>query len=307
MMIINPYDYSATSGDGWVNPSLENSNLARYQVEFPSALQTPLLGKTRVVGEYLFPKKRPKAPLVIILHGMGDSSILPCRWIANSLAKKGIASLILFLVLHKRRIPAAIKDKYPRLSPEEWFESYQISVTDARQAIDWSSTRSEIIQDKIAILGISFGGFIAGIAMGLDLRFKAGVFIEAAGNSDKITRHSLLLRHQYKLGRDEYERNQKLYESYLKEVAAKGFGSVTAEKISYLTDPKTFALSTRTRPVLMLNALLDELIPRAAVLDLWEAYGRPALSWYPATHATIWMWYPFMSPKISGFLEPVLL
>jgi dienelactone hydrolase len=307
MTITNPYAYSATNGEGQLNLSFENSAVARYQVEFPSALNTETLGNTTVLGEYLSPKKQTRSPLVIILHGMGDSSILPCRLIANSLAKKGIASLILFLVFHKRRMPESIKGKYPRLSAEEWLESYQVSVTDVRQAIDWAAARSEIAKDKIAVLVISFGGFIAGIALGLDRRLKAGVIIEAAGNSDKITRNSLLLRHQYKMSEIEFQSNQRLYDAYLQEVAVKGFENVPAEKSSYSTDPKTFASSARTRPVLMLNALLDEMIPRSAVLDLWEAYGKPPIFWYPATHASIWMWYPFMGRRITRFLEQALL
>jgi hypothetical protein len=299
----NPYHYSPIEGDGALETKLHERSAIRYDVSFPSAQVPPLLGGTTVGAEYFFPRSRNKAPLAIILHGMGDSSLIPCRMIARSLAGRGIASLILLTVLHKSRMPGAIRSKYPRLSAQEWFEAYQISVTDARQALDWAGRRPEIIPGQAAIIGISFGGFIASIAMGLDTRFKAGIFIESGGNSDKITRHSLLLRFQYKLGQEEYRRNQAMYADYLREVAARGYEAADSPKQSYLTDPKTFAAAVKTRPVLMLNAWLDEMIPRAAVLDLWEAYDRPALHWYPATHATIWMWYPWMRSKITRFLE----
>jgi hypothetical protein len=38
----------------------------------------------------------------------------------------------------------AIKQRSPMLTPKEWFEGYQISVTDIRQIIDWANTRPEI-------------------------------------------------------------------------------------------------------------------------------------------------------------------
>lgn len=242
-------------------------------------------------------------PLAILIHGMGDRSVFPCRLMAHTLAKNGIACFVLYLVFHRTRAPEVIRKKYPRLSAEEWFESYQISVTDIQQVIDWSSSRSEILQDKIAVAGISFGGIISSIAMALDKRIQAGVFIVSGGNSEKITRYSFLLRSQYKHNAQEFRRDQECYAQYLDEVTERGFENVIAGKSSYLTDPVTFSGYMKNRPVLMINALWDEMIPRVATLDLWEAYGKPSISWYPATHASIWLWYPLMGPRILGFLQ----
>jgi esterase/lipase len=237
---------------------------------------------------------------------MGARSLYPCRLIARTLAKKGIASFILYLVFHKLRASEVIQKKYPNLSAEEWFESYQVSVTDIRQVIDWSSCRPEIIKDKIALVGISFGGMISTIAMGLDTRIKAGVMIVSGGNSEKITRYSLLLRWQYKHNEEEFRHNQHSYAQYLSEVGEKGFENVKALKTSYLTDPMTFSGIIRDRPVLMLNAFWDEMIPRVATLELWKSFGRPSLTWYPATHASIWLWYPLMGRRIYEFVESAL-
>ncbi len=298
-----PYGYTPVSEASCVRVGLQGGS-ARFRVQFPSALDTPILRNTLVLGDYVLPGNNgDKCPLVIILHGMGNSSMLPCRLIANSLARKGIASLTLYQIIHKDRIPASIKTKFPRLSEGEWFESYQVSVTDARQALDWAAARPELSQGRTAILGISFGGFIASITMGLDQRVKAGVFIESAGNSEKITRDSLLLRFQYKSSPAEYTQNQKAYAAYLEKVATQGFENVTPVKNSYWTDPKTFSSRVKNRPVMMLNSWMDELIPRSAVLDLWQAYDKPALYWFPSTHATIWMWYPLIGRKITAFLQ----
>jgi hypothetical protein len=89
----------------------------------------------------------------------------------------------------------------------------------------------------------------------------------------------------------------------LSEVAAKGFENATADKNSYLTDPLTFASYLQGRPILMLNAQWDEIIPRVATVDLWKACGKPSIAWYPATHSSIWVWYPWLGRRISGFLQ----
>jgi cephalosporin-C deacetylase-like acetyl esterase len=301
--MFNPYQY--TPSNNGINCTLKETTSLwkRYAVDISSAFPSYYLGNTRIRGEYLFPEGKEKAPIVILVHGMGDRSVTPCRMIARTLAGKGIASFILYLIFHTFRVPPSIKGRYPNLTAEEWFESYQVSVIDVCQVVDWISTRPELDQTNICVAGISFGSFISSIAMALDKRIKAGVLIESGGNSDKITRHSFLLRWQYKRDDGEYRRNQESYNQYLSEVAEKGFENVIACKSSYLTDPMTFAIYLRQRPLLMINALFDEMIPRAATIDLWESCGRPPLKWYPATHASLWIWYPFIGPRLAGFLE----
>jgi cephalosporin-C deacetylase-like acetyl esterase len=299
---INPYNY--TPQNNGVSRSLKerSGTWTGYDVIFPSAISTPHLGAVQVAGEFIVPSAQGRVPLAILVHGMGDRSIGPCRMIARTLAKRGIASFILYLVFHSRRAPPLIKQKYPSLSAEEWFESYRISVIDVRQVIDWAVCQPEIDHAAISIVGISFGGMISSIAMALDKRIRAGVFIVSGGNSEKMTRHSFLLRWQYLVKKEEYVRNQKAFQAYLAEVAQKGFEQVPAARQAYLTDPLTYCGDIKSRPVLMLNAFWDEMIPRVSTLDMWKALDKPAIAWYPATHASIWAWYPWMGQRIARFL-----
>ncbi len=302
----NPYIYTRQSDGYNFNLKEETPRWSRYTLDFSSALSLEHLGNNKVIGEYCYPTGVNKAPLAILIHGMGGRSVIPCRMIARTLNKRGIACFILYLVFHDYRIPDSIKGKYPSLDAEEWFETYRLSVTDVRQVIDWAAGRGEIIQDKISLVGISFGGFIGTIAMGLDQRIKAGVLLVTGGNSEKITRHSFLLHWRYKYDPIEFHRNQESYSRYLSEIETKGFENVSASKSSYLTDPMTFGFYLRQRPVLMLNALWDEMIPRVASLDLWKSCGKPPITWYPSTHASIWLWYPLIGRQIAGFLTSAL-
>jgi hypothetical protein len=105
---------------------------------------------------------------------------------------------------------------------------------------------------------------------------------------------------------EEYDEIQREYAKYLTEVAEKGFENVTTARKSFLTDPMTFAYSLRKRPVLMLNALWDEYIPREATIDFWEACGRPDIGWFPSTHTTFWLWFPLIRRRIVHFLSSTL-
>jgi len=299
--------YTYQSGERPFNLRLKKTTgkWAWHRFDFPSAFQNSHWGRSVVRGEYFQPQGAARAPLVILLHGMGDHSVIPCKLLAKSLASNGTACLILYLMVHSSRLPEHMKQQYPVFTPDEWFQIYRTSVIEVRQVIDWAGRREEIDGEKIALLGISFGGFISAIAMGVDERIGAGVFIVSAGNSEKISRMSQLgaIIKDYRRTEAEYQRLQQSYMQYLTEVAEKGVEYVTPARENFLIDPMTYAYNLRQRPLLMINARWDEAVSADAALDFWRACGQPDIIWLPATHATIWLWYPLIIRKIAGFLK----
>ena len=112
-----------------------------------------------------------------------------------------------------------------------------------------------------------------------------------------------MLSKVYKTDHENFEERQQEYHKYLKSVLEKGFENVEPLHKSYLTDPLTYSHMVNGRPVMMINALFDEMIPRVATRDLWKAYGEPPISWFPATHASLWAWYPLINRKIARFFD----
>jgi dienelactone hydrolase len=298
---MNPYSYTNDDLPFQLELRQTTRHWSRYSVDFPTAHPTRYEENNTVRGEYFQPKNADKAPLVILLHGMGDDLLIPSKFLARALAKKGIACFMMYSVFHSKRRAEPLSKRLPTLTPEDWFESYRISVIDTRKVVDWASQRGELNDEKIGLVGISFGGFVSSIAMGVDERIKAGIFIISGGNSAKINQRSRKGSLKYKRPETEYNRNQSLYAQYLAEVAERGFEEVTPASQSFLVDPMTFTSYLRKRPILMLNALWDEYIPREAAQDFWKACDRPAITWYPATHAAIWLWYPFLKRKVTRF------
>lgn len=302
---MNPYIYQ--SGEQPFNLRLKKATgrWSSYLVDFPSAFHNGYWGGSIVRGEYFQPQSSSRTPLVILLHGMGDHSVIPCKLLARSLASNGTACLVLYLVVHSSRLPEDMKRRYPVFTPEEWFQIYQTSVIEVRQVIDWAINREEVDGEKIAVAGISFGGFISAIAMGVDERVRAGVFIVSAGNSEKINHMSQLstIIKDYRRTEAEYQSIQQSYMQYLTEVAEKGVDNVPPARKGFLIDPMTYAYRLRQRLLLMINARWDEAISAEAALDFWRECGRPDIVWLPATHATIWLWYPFISRKIASFFR----
>jgi cephalosporin-C deacetylase-like acetyl esterase len=193
-----------------------------------------------------------------------------------------------------------VKQRLPNLTPEEWFEGYQTSVIDIRQITDWADKNKDIGKKNRAVIGISLGGIISAISMGVDNRIGAGVIIVAGGNYQSPV---WLRRTEPGRTEAEYEHSQKLYMQYLHQVDKKGLDNVVPSKKSYLTDPMTFATHLRKRPLLMLNAKWDERFPKQSIIDFWQACGNPEIKWYPATHSSIWLYYPMLLGRITNFLR----
>ncbi len=305
---MNPYAYN--SHEPCFNLQLKEttSKWLHYAVDFPTAHPTQYLESNTAYGDYFQPRNTNSAPLAILIHGWGDRSTIPCRFLARALVKKGIACFILYLVFHTSRMPEAMKSRLPLLlTPDEWFQGYQMSVIEIRQIIDWASKRSEIDESRIGIVGISLGGFVSSIAMGIDKRIKVGVFIVAGGNAERIawnSRNQAITKGHGCTQRECREIRQH-YPKYLAEVAERGFDNVSPPIRCFQTDPLTFAPYLRKRPLLMINALWDESIPRQAALDFWQACDKPAILWLPSTHVTVWLWYPLIQRKIANFLTSV--
>lgn len=296
---MNPYSYPPVEPQFHLQLKETNSKYSRYSVDFPVALPTSHKEHNTALGDYYQPSQGDNLPLAILVHGWGDRSATPCRLFARDLAKIGVASFILYSVFHSSRMAEAIKKRLPHLTADEWLEGYQTSVIDVRQIVDWAHSNGQLNKQQIAVIGISLGGMVSAIAMGVDKRIQSGVILISGGNYESPQWLKRTVKNRTKA---EYAEAQRVYAQYLAEVAEKGFENVEPPKRSYLTDPMTFASYLRGRPLFMINATLDERIPRQSTIDLWEASGKPGIKWLPGTHSSIWLLYPHIRREVCSFL-----
>ncbi len=306
---MNPYDYKKGTLEFEQHLLKENSKWQHYYIEFQSSLDTGYPENSTVKADYYLPKVKGKVPLAILVHGMGDYSVVPCRMLAHTLLKQGIACIVLYLTIHSKRIPVSYKKRMPYLTSEEWFQSYRLSVIDVRQIIDWAENIQELDKKRIATIGLSLGGFISAISMGIDNRIGAGVFIVMSGNFPKMNHlsRSTYYRKRYEQTESEYIEIQNNYFKYLEEISVKGFESVVPSLQSFLTDPYTYTSYLKNRPILMLNALWDKYIPKETVIEFWQACDQPPIKWIKSGHVTLWLWYPIIRRYIIEFLQSNLV
>ncbi|MFC2039032.1 alpha/beta hydrolase family protein [Chloroflexota bacterium] len=305
---MNPFSYENSISEVEERLKKDAPAMLHYEIQFLSGIDTGYPENSIVKGEYYQPKVEGKIPLAILVHGMGDHSVIPCKLLAGSLLKQGIACFIPYLTLHSKRIPKVMRAHLPYLNPDEWFQCYQVSITDIRQIVDWASGRTELDAGQVSVLGISFGGFVSSIVMGIDARIKSGIFMVTGGNSNKISWLNGVgqYRKRYRRTEAEHLEIQESYAQYLKDVAENGFENVVTDNQSFLTDPLTFAGYLKGRPVLMINARWDKYIPRETVTEFWQACGQPEIKWIPSGHTSIWLWYPAIRNSVVAFLKSSL-
>ena len=308
MSAINPFLYTAGPADFNLRLVKQNKHWRHYQVDFPVVAANCYPGGEIARGEYFEPINKNHAPLAILLHGWGDHSVLPFKWILAGLIRRGHTCFILFLPFHLSRLPAEMKSHLSNLTPDEWFTGYQMAVTDVRRVVDWATQNGLDNKRNVSVIGLSLGAVVASIAMGIDPRIKAGVFLVHGGNTGKMMQTNSISRFgkKYRVPDKEYRENQKNYASYLAEVANKGFENVTPTQRTYLIDPLTYASMLKGRSVLMINARWDEFFPQEASLEFWKACGKCERVIFPATHASIWIWYPLILRRINRFLKSSL-
>ncbi|MDD5604748.1 MAG: alpha/beta hydrolase family protein [Dehalococcoidales bacterium] len=302
-VLANPYEYHKGNNNVEISLTKKYPDFHHYKLQFRSAIDTGYAENGVVKSELYLPQAQHQFPLMILVHGMGDLSIIPCKLIARQLVKEGIACCIPYLTIHSKRMPLPMKQKFPVFSDKEWFQSYRLSVIDIRQIIDWADDNGEYNTENTGVLGISFGGLVSSIAMGADQRIKAGVFIVSGGNSPKIEWLSQNRRYQKssKLSEEKYHEKQHAYNLYLDEVSRNGFQNVKAPFPGYLLDPMTYASNIKNRRVQMINAKYDKYIPRQAAIDFWEACGKPPIKWIPLGHTSLWLWAPAIVKTVRRF------
>ncbi len=144
--------------------------------------------------------------------------------------------------------------------------------------------------------------------MGVDERVGGGIFFVMGGNTGKIHYQGILgrLTKLYKHTNEGHQELQEVYMGYLAQIEEVGLYNIEPPHKSFLIDPMTYAHRLRQRPILMINARWDEVIPRGATLDFWVQAGKPLIFFYPTTHASLWFWYPSIVKKVVHFVDSAL-
>jgi cephalosporin-C deacetylase-like acetyl esterase len=248
---------------------LTDSRYSVSRLTFPSPIKTPDIVNNTVHAEYFAPSGHEgKRPAVIVLHILGADFPLS-RYLAARLADRGVAALFVKLPYYGERRPAQGAPSTKRFLSsdiERTVTAMRQGVCDVRRAAGWLASRAQIDSKRLGVTGISLGGIVSSLAASVDPSIREGVFLLAGGDVSRILwtmpEGAAFRRWWTESGRTEAD----------------------LKALTDPFDPMYYANRLAGKRVLIIAGKVDEVVPPASTLVLWEAAGRPPIRWYDCGH-----------------------
>jgi len=212
----------------------------------------------KVTGLLTLPRKTEQPlPCIILMHGLGDRKTVDYIEAGNQyLLDAGYAVLRLDISNHGDRLKYDydfdLTDGYRYWTRDLITQT----VFDLRRAVDFIQTREELDHQRIGYYGISLGGIIGTILCSVEERIEVPVIVLAGGNLNLM------------FGKKALSGDTKNYLSII--------------------DPINYVAKISPRPLLMINAEDDDVVPPITSKLLFKAAKKPKeIIWHPARHHTL--------------------
>ena len=252
-----------------LEPVMKTPRYTVSKLRFPSPIETPDAENNMVHAEYFAPVGfGPKRPAVIVLHILGADFPLS-RYMAARLADRGVAALFVKLPYYGERRPGREGQQTKRFLSadiERSVSAMRQAVCDVRRAAVWLAARPDVDPARIGVSGISLGGIVSSLAAAVDPAIREGAFLLAGGDLATIL----------------WEMPEGA--QYRKQWIKSGRNKQDLKALTDPFDPLTYADRLKGKRLMMIAGKVDEVVPPAATLRLWEAAGRPAIHWCDCGH-----------------------
>ncbi|OGS04111.1 MAG: hypothetical protein A3G41_08240 [Elusimicrobia bacterium RIFCSPLOWO2_12_FULL_59_9] len=248
-----------------------------FEVRMPSARRGFYASNDTIWGRFYVPARgRGPWPAVILLPVLAA----PNTWIeerfVDALLSGGSAVFLVELPFQFHRLPR--DPRYPSgitglhtgplffgRSPQSLAAHAEQAVLDVRRARTWLGRRPEVDGRRVGLLGVSLGAIVGSVVFVVDDRFQAGAFFLGGADFADLIQHSAMTRgvvDRLRLSPEELSRHLRPF------------------------DPRLYRGSGDSRPVLLINAWFDRVVPRANARKLKEAFPRAGQKWIPFGHYT---------------------
>jgi dienelactone hydrolase len=255
-----------------------------YALTFPSPFPSGVARNDTVHAKYWRPRGRGPFPAFVVLHWLaGNFGAL--ETFCLRLAEHDVAALMVWMPFYGERREG--ERRMMERDIESTVKNCLQASGDARRAGHWLHARPEVDRARVGILGVSLGSFVAAGSAGLDDQFRLVVPIIGGGDMAQVLMHD---SREVRLMREALQR-----------------AGITVESLRQTLrpiDPATWAPRVPRERVLMINMESDEIIPRPCTDALWEAFGRPAIKWYPGGHYHVALQFGNLLWDVVTFARP---
>ena len=199
-------------------------------------------------------------PAVLVMHGSGgnkDSDYVSA--ICQEMNKRGIAALSIDAQYRGDRTKPGHNGD---LRPDSYTmrDAWVQDVIDLRRAVDYLQSRPDIRKDNIGFIGFSMGAMLGSVLGGVESRVACFLLAVPGGGFVNLVKH--------------VDRYPKLKEKWPISMTPEVLKRV--EEFAFVADPIYFIGKILPRPLLMIVATHDEIIPAEASSALIEAGKIPS-------------------------------
>jgi dienelactone hydrolase len=260
-------------------------------LRFPSPATSPWPANDVVWAHLIVPRSAAaKAPAVLVLPVMAAPNVWIETRFVDRFARDGFVVLWLEMPtqFHRRPDPSEPSGQvFLARTTRQLAANFRQSVLDARRALGVLAARPEVDADRLALFGISLGAIVGSVAYTLDPRPRFAVFL--LGGADFP---SLLI-------------NSSLTGPFAVKM---GLRAADLKAAWQGLDPLEHPERNAGKPVLLVNAGWDTVIPRANAGKLREAFPAARQVWVPGGHYSAiihLLWLPrWISRTIKEALAP---
>ena len=263
-----------------------DSQITGYRLTFPSPVKSGVSCNDTVWSEYYVPRTERnrterRIPSVVVLHFLNDPNFTVTRMVATTLARRGIAALLLKLPYYGERRPADFSEGHFR-DLATWVGAWRQGVQDVRCALAWLKDRPETDADRLGVLGVSLGALVGSLVVATDANVKRAVLVVGGGDLAEILWSA--------------PEAKELRAKLLKQ-------GISKEKVRSALkpiEPLRFASLLPEGTVLMFNGRKDRTIPPPCARALARAFGAARVIWFDETHTA-------MAVHLGKILETTIL
>lgn len=256
--------------------------LVETVLAFPSPVKSPWPANDTVYAHLVARPGAKRAPAVLVLPVMAAPNVWIETRFVERFARDGLTVMWLEMPTQFRRRPHPSQPSgqaFLGRTTKSLARNYRQSVLDARRALDVLCARPEADADRVALFGISLGALVGSMVYSLDARPVYAIFLLGGADFPSL-----------------------LMASAMTGPFARKLG-VTVEDVRKAwpgLDPGERRALNAGKPVLLVNASWDAVIPKANALHLKDAFPDARQSWVPGGHysAIVHMvWLPGWASK----------
>ena len=271
---------STTAGPEWTETLLR----------FPSAAKSPWPVNDIVWAHLIVPNSASgaKRPAVLVLPVMAAPNVWIETQFVQRFARDGFVVMWLEMPtqFHRRPLPSEPSGQvFLARTPKHLAMNFRQSVLDARRALDVLSARPEVDSGRLALFGISLGAIVGAVAYSVDPRPRYAVFLLGGADFPSLLTASSLT--------GPFARKMGLKPEDLKAAWAG-------------LDPLDYRDQNKEKPVLLVNANWDTVIPRENALKLAQAFPLARRVGVPLGHYSAIVHMFWMPRWVSARLKEAL-